>query len=151
MQGRKKILIVDDEEVNRRLLGAYFENDFAIYEASDGREAIRVIEQQGDLIAMILLDLIMPNLDGFGVLQYLNDYGYIGDVPVILITVDDATEREEQAFDLGVSDFITKPFHPRIVQKRVHNVIDLFEGNRRLRYIIEEQNAMIYDNCVHMK
>ena len=94
---------------------------------------------------MILLDIIMPGIDGFEVLQFLNDYGYITEIPVILITVDNTIGREEQAFDMGVSDFITKPFNPSVVVKRVRNIVDLYERTKQLRQIVEEQNVVIFE------
>lgn len=145
MQKRGKLLIVDDEAVNRALLASYLEEEYEIIQAVDGKDAIEKIQEYGLNLTMILLDIIMPEVDGFEVLQFLNDYGYITEVPVILITVDNTIGREEQAFDMGVSDFIMKPFNPSVVVKRVRNIVDLYERTRQLRQIVEEQNVMIFE------
>ena len=106
---KRNMLIIDDEEVNRRLLKSYFEDEYNVIEAVDGKQGIEKLQQYNMEISIILLDIIMPNIDGFEVLKFLNNYGYIGEIPVILITADTTMGREEQAFDLGVSDFIYKP------------------------------------------
>lgn len=142
---KDKLLIVDDEELNRSLLKNYLEKDYEIIEAADGYEAMEKIQECGLALSMILLDIIMPRLDGFGVLKFLNEYGYISEIPVILITADKRSGREEMAFDLGVSDFILKPFNPAVVVKRVRNIDDLFKRTKELRRIVEEQNMMIYE------
>lgn len=145
MQKRGKLLIVDDEAVNRTLLASYLKEEYEIIQAVDGKDAIEKIQKYGLDLTMILLDIIMPGVDGFKVLQFLNDYGYITEVPVILITVDHTIGREEQAFDMGVSDFIMKPFNPSVVVKRVRNIVDLYERTKQLRQIVEEQNVMIFE------
>ena len=145
LEEKNKMLIVDDEEVNRALLNSYFKNEYDVIEAVDGQEAIDILHREGTAITVILLDVIMPNVDGFTVLQFLNDYGFIGEVPVILITVDTTMGREEQAFDMGVSDFINKPFNPVVVVKRVKNIVDLFSTTKQLRLMVEEQNMLIYE------
>lgn len=145
MISRGKLLIVDDEAVNRALLESYLKDEYEVIQAVDGQDAIDKIQQYGLELTMILLDIIMPGVDGFGVLNFLNDYGYITEIPVILITVDNTIGREEQAFDMGVSDFITKPFNPSVVVKRVRNIVDLYERTKQLRQIVEEQNVMIFE------
>lgn len=147
---KDKLLIVDDEEINRKLLRSYLEKDYEIIEAVDGYDAMEKIQEHGLELSMILLDVIMPKLDGFGVLKFLNEYGYILEVPVILITADKRTGREEMAFDMGVSDFITKPFNPSVVVKRVKNIDELFKRTQELRRIVEEQNVMIYEQTEQM-
>lgn len=145
MPNRGKLLIVDDEAVNRTLLESYLKEEYEIVQAVDGQDAIHKVQQFGLELTMILLDIIMPGIDGFEVLQFLNDYGYITEIPVILITVDNTIGREEQAFDMGVSDFITKPFNPSVVVKRVRNIVDLYERTKQLRQIVEEQNVVIFE------
>ncbi len=142
---KSKLLIIDDEEVNRELLREFLSKDYDVIMAMDGQDGLKKIQEYGLELSIILLDVMMPNLDGFGVLQFLNDYGFINEVPVILITADNSNGREEQAFDMGVSDFITKPFNPSVVVKRVHNIDDLFKRTKELRMIVEEQNTMIYE------
>lgn len=145
MLKRGKLLIVDDEAVNRTLLESYLKDEYEIIQAVNGQDAINKIQQYGLELTMILLDIIMPEVDGFEVLKFLNDYGYITEIPVILITSDNTTGREEHAFDMGVSDFISKPFNPSVVVKRVRNIVDLYERTKQLRQIVEEQNVMIFE------
>ena len=90
-------------------------------------------------ISLILLDLIMPEKSGFDVLEFMSDYGFIPEIPVIIVTVEANYENEMKAFEYGVSDFITKPFYPQIVQKRVKNVIDLYDTQKNLRRLLDEQ------------
>jgi putative two-component system response regulator len=142
---RGKILIVDDEPINRMLLEEYLTDEYEIIQAEDGEVAVKKIQELGLELKVILLDIIMPNLDGFGVLKFLSDYGYMGELPVILITGDNSTGIEEAAFDLGVSDFIRKPFNPPVVVKRVRNIVDLFERTKQLRQIVEEQNEELME------
>ena len=123
----KTILIVDDALTNRVLLKRYLEDDYNIIEAENGQRAIDIINEQQLNISLILLDLIMPEKSGFDVLEFMSDYGFIPEIPVIIVTVE------------GVSDFITKPFYPQIVQKRVKNVIDLYDTQKNLRRLLDEQ------------
>lgn len=135
----KTILIVDDALTNRVLLKRYLEDDYNIIEAENGQRAIDIIDEQQLNISLILLDLIMPEKSGFDVLEFMSDYGFIPEIPVIIVTVEANYENEMKAFEYGVSDFITKPFYPQIVQKRVKNVIDLYDTQKNLRRLLDEQ------------
>ena len=135
----KTILIVDDALTNRVLLKRYLEDDYNIIEAENGQRAIDIIDAQQLNISLILLDLIMPEKSGFDVLEFMSDYGFISEIPVIIVTVEANYENEMKAFEYGVSDFITKPFYPQIVQKRVKNVIDLYDTQKNLRRLLDEQ------------
>lgn len=135
----KTILIVDDALTNRVLLKRYLEDDYNIIEAENGQRAIDIIDEQQLNISLILLDLIMPEKSGFDVLEFMSDYGFISEIPVIIVTVEANYENEMKAFEYGVSDFITKPFYPQIVQKRVKNVIDLYDTQKNLRRLLDEQ------------
>ncbi len=135
----KKILVVDDLKVNRDILRKYLENKYEIMEACDGEEAIELIEKHQLGISLILLDLVMPKKTGFDVLNYLTEYGYMSEIPIIIITSEAYYEVELKAFDYGVSDFVTKPFYPQIVQKRVQNLIDLYDTQKNLRTLLDEQ------------
>ena len=139
MMDKKKILIVDDAFTNRALLKKYLEDEYEIIEAANGQEAIDIIKEQQLSISLVLLDLVMPVKDGFDVLDFMNDYGFIPEMPVIIITVEANYESEMKAFEYGVSDFVTKPFYPQIVRKRVKNIIDLYETQKNLRQLLDEQ------------
>ena len=139
MSERKKVLIVDDLEVNRAILAQIFMEDYDIIEAEDGIKAIEMIEEYGNSIIVVLLDVIMPNLDGFGVMDYMKANGYEGNIPVILITADNSAQTEERGYESKVSDIITKPFKVSVVKRRVQNVIDLYEYQKNLELTVEEQ------------
>lgn len=135
----KKILIVDDAVTNRVLLKKYLEDDYEIMEAADGQQAIEIIQKQQLNISLILLDLVMPEKSGFDVLDFMEEYGYMNEIPVIIITVEKNYESEMKAFEYGVSDFVAKPFYPQIVRKRIKNILDLYETQRNLRQLLDEQ------------
>ncbi len=135
----KKILIVDDAVTNRVLLKKYLEDDYEIMEAADGQQAIEIIQKQQLNISLILLDLVMPEKSGFDVLDFMEEYGYMTEIPVIIITVEKNYESEMKAFEYGVSDFVAKPFYPQIVRKRIKNILDLYETQRNLRQLLDEQ------------
>ena len=139
MMKNKKILIVDDAVTNRVLLKKYLEDDYEIMEAADGQQAIEIIQKQQLNISLILLDLVMPEKSGFDVLDFMEEYGYMTEIPVIIITVEKNYESEMKAFEYGVSDFVAKPFYPQIVRKRIKNILDLYETQRNLRQLLDEQ------------
>ena len=136
---QRKILIVDDIESNRAILRRYLEDEYEIIEACDGEEAIQVIQEEQLNLELVLLDLVMPKKNGFDVLEYMNEFGFIPAIPVIIITVESNYENEMKAFEFGVNDFITKPFYPQIVRKRVKNIIDLYETQQNLKQLLDEQ------------
>lgn len=136
---KDKILVVDDMEINREILNSIFQDVYEVVSAKDGKEAIeRVNQGTGDLSA-ILLDIVMPKLDGFGVLEYMFDRGLMNSVPVILITSDTTSQSKKRAYDLGVSDIISKPFEANIVRKRVSNLVDLYHHKNRLETMVQKQ------------
>lgn len=140
---RDKILIVDDVELNRSILGAILENEYTIVEAENGKQALELIEELKDEISVILLDLIMPEMDGMQVLAELNKRKIIGMIPVLVISGENSYETEKECFDLGVSDYIAKPFNNVIIQKRVKNVAGLYEYKLQLEEKVEEQTAVL--------
>lgn len=140
---KKKILIVDDMEVNRVILSKMFREEYEILQAENGLEAIDIISKEAKDIQVILLDIIMPKMDGFGVLSYLNDHDYIKEIPVIFITGDTSTDSQKKGYDFGVSDIIVKPFDVNIVRKRVHNLVELYVHKNRLEEIVEDQTLKI--------
>lgn len=140
---QKEILIVDDQEVNRFILGQIFKDRYTILEASNGADAMEIIKSHIKTLAVILLDYIMPNMDGFEVLKQMNAKKYLRFIPVIMITTDQSVEVESQGFSEGASDFITKPFQPSIVLKRTQNIIDLFEYKNGLERLVSLQTMKI--------
>lgn len=140
---RNKILIVDDEEVNRELLKQMFEKDYEILEASNGKDAIVMVGKYMDEIAIILLDIMMPVLNGYQVLQVLSAKKIINKIPVILITASDDEKAELQCYSLGATAVITKPFATKVVIKRVLSTIEMYKNIESLELTVESQNKEI--------
>ncbi len=123
---KKEILIVDDSEINRNMLRLMLEDDYDITEAENGSEALSIIEKDDHIFRLVLLDLVMPVMDGFDFLKELQNRKLYQQLPVIIISADTSTESLDKAYSLGAVDFFTKPFNPNIVSHRVNNVITLY-------------------------
>ena len=127
------ILIVEDNEMNRLLLSRILESAYTVHTAENGRQALEEIERLGTRLSIVLLDIIMPVMNGFDVLRAMNAGNITDDIPVIMISSDDDAETVRKAFSLGVSDFIGKPYNAGAVKQRVNNTIKLFAKQRRNR------------------
>lgn len=136
---KDKILIVDDSQMNREFLKEILCHDYDIILAENGVEAISLMKNHLSSLSLILLDLIMPEMDGFEVLTYMNKYQWIHDIPVMIISSENSGKYIGRVYDLGASDFISRPFNVNIVQKRVSNIISLYSKQRRLKDIVTEQ------------
>lgn len=134
-----KILIVDDSEMNREILSAILGDEFEILEAENGEECISVIRKYGTSISLVLLDIVMPVMDGFEVLEFLNKYQWIDDIPVIMISSEDSATSVKKAYEMGVSDYINRPFDAEVVHRRVFNTIKLYAKQRKLIALITNQ------------
>lgn len=139
---KQQLLIVDDEEINRTILSMMFDADYDIIEASNGEMAIEAIENSKDL-ALILLDVIMPVMNGFGVLDYMREHELLEKIPVILITSQTPQESEEKAYEYGIADVMHKPFEPSIVKRRASNIIALYQSQRNMEIKLKEQEITI--------
>lgn len=124
---KRRILIVDDSEMNREILTGILENEYDIVEAEDGKKAIAVMEEGLYSFSIVLLDITMPELDGFGVLQVMQQRNWLKELPVIIISAETSDEYIGHAYEMGVSDYFSRPFDARIVNTRVRNTIALFE------------------------
>lgn len=131
----KTMLVVDDMEINRASLESIFETDYRILQAGDGEEALRILEEQNYKVNMILLDLMMPGMNGQTFMQERKNDPRILNIPVVIITADDTTEQQLLTMELGASDYIVKPFIPEIVTRRVQNVWD---STRRKKEVLQE-------------
>ena len=146
-EGKKAtILVVDDAEINRTILSSILGNEFNVIEATGGKECIEDLEKYGSKLSLILLDIVMPDINGFDVLKYMTINHYIEDIPVITITDDESEQTIRKAYELGVSDFINRPFDAKVVYRRVSNTINLYEKQKRListvsREIIEKEKS----------
>ena len=136
---KQQVLIVDDSIVNRELLSEMLGNDFRILEASNGAECIEKLKEYGTGISIVLLDMIMPVMDGYGVLDYMNRKHWIDDIPVIMISGEDSESYVRKAYEMGVSDYISRPFDVKVVYQRVVNTIKLYAKQRRLIRMVTDQ------------
>lgn len=126
MKGNRKILVVDDKGINRYMLGGIFRENYDIVEAGGGVEAIELLEKEKDELAVVLLDIIMPGIDGFGVLEFMRENSMLEQIPVVIVTDDSSEETSVKAFEYNVADMVIKPFEPRIIRRRVQNIIELY-------------------------
>lgn len=136
---RYRILIVDDSEMNRRILSEMLKGEFEILEAENGEACLDMLDRYETKISLILLDIVMPGMDGFGVLEYMNRNNLIRDIPVIMISGEDSGETMKRAYEWGVSDYIKRPFDMEVVHRRVLNTIKLYAKQRRLVALVTNQ------------
>ena len=136
---RYRILIVDDSEMNRMILSEMLKGEFEILEAENGSVCLDMLSRYEMKISLILLDIVMPGMDGFGVLEYMNRNNLIGDIPVIMISGEDSGKVIKQAYEWGVSDYIKRPFDMEVVHRRVLNTIKLYAKQRRLVAMVTNQ------------
>ena len=133
------ILIVDDCDMNREILREILSSDYSIMEACGGEEALSMIHQFGTGISLVLLDIVMPGMDGFEVLSYMNQDHTIEDIPVIMISSEDSEAFIRRAYEMGASDYVSRPFDAKVVYRRVTNNIKLYAKQRRLIRMVTEQ------------
>lgn len=139
---RQKILIVDDSEMNREMLKAILGEGYKYAEAVDGAQALRMLREDMH-IDLVLLDINMPKMDGFAVLEHMNRFRWIDEIPVIMISAADDRESIKRCYSLGVADYIRRPFNSYIVQRRVQNTLRLYANQKRLMGMVSDQ---IYRN-----
>lgn len=136
IQNKPRILIVDNSEFNRAILKEILEETYEIIEADGGNEALHKIDEYGMKISLVLLDIIMPEKDGFEVLKYMEEERLISDIPVIIISSEDSANYIRRAYEMGVSDYINRPFDANIVYQRVSNTVKLYAKQRRLMAMV---------------
>lgn len=136
---KQQILIVDDSEINREILKEILKEDYRILEAANGEECLEQLERYGTGISLVLLDIVMPEMDGFEVLAAMNQNHWIEDIPVIMISSEDSDSYIRRAYEMGVSDYISCPFDAKIVYQRVLNMIKLYAKQRRLIRLVTRQ------------
>lgn len=146
----ENILIVDDEEINRAILANLFSPEYHIIEAENGLAGLDVIENSAITLSAVLLDVVMPQMDGLQVLRRLSQQGYLKKVPIFLITADAGSNTLREAYELGVMDVIFKPVVPYIVQRRVNSVVELFRARRRLGAEVERQRDQLLLQAQHL-
>ena len=148
---RNVAVVVDDVEINRDMLADMLEEKFVIREASNGQDALDIIHAGEADVAVLLLDLMMPVLNGIGVLEALKSEGLMDRFPVLIISGESDQEMEEKCLAWGVSDFIKKPFNPRLVRHRVDNAVALFSYKNELEERVREQAAAILEQNEKLK
>lgn len=140
---RDTLLIVDDVDINRDILSCILEEDYRIVTAQDGIEAMEYIDSDADSLVGILLDMVMPKMDGYAVLKELNERGILSRIPVLIISSEDSRAVERECFIAGASDFLHKPFDRELVRTRVHNTVSLFTYKCHLEDKVEEQTRIL--------
>lgn len=136
---KEKILIVDDSEMNRSILADMLGDDYEIVEAENGVEAVSYLRTHENEISLVLLDIVMPKMDGFEVLAIMNKCHWIDEIPVIMISAEMTPVYVDRAYDMGVTDYISRPFDGRIVRRRVMNTIVLYSKQRKLVGMVSDQ------------
>lgn len=136
---RQQILIVDDSQINCEILAEILKDEYLILEAANGEECINLLKQYGTGIALLLLDINMPVMDGFEVLALMNRKHWIEDIPVIIISSENSASYVRRAYEMGASDYISRPFDVQVVHQRVSNTIKLYAKQRRLISLVTDQ------------
>ena len=136
---KQRILIIDDSELNRAILADMLADEYEIMEAENGLQGVGMLQQREADISLVLLDIVMPEMDGFGVLEVMAENHWIEDIPVIMISAESGSSHIERAYELGVTDFISRPFDALIVHRRVVNTIMLYAKQKRLANMVAEQ------------
>ena len=138
MDKRQKILIVDDAEFNREILKEFLGEAYSYLEAENGIQAIRILEENPE-IDLMLLDVNMPQMNGFEVLEWMNQFHWIDETPVIMISSEGSVDAMRKAYEMGITDYITRPFDSVIVKKRVQNTLELYANQKRLISVVVDQ------------
>lgn len=136
---KQQILIVDDSEMNREILTEMLQDDFRILEAENGEEALKMLKQYGTGISLMLLDIVMPVMNGFEVLAAMAREHWMDDIPVIMISSEGSEDYIRRAYEMGIADYIRRPFDAKIVYQRVFNTIKLYVKQRRLISLVADQ------------
>ena len=139
MQTKPQILLVDDSALNRAILAEILGSDYRILEAENGKECMKKLQAEAGDIALVLLDIIMPEMDGFEVLEAMNASHVIEDIPVIMISSDDSLATLRRSYDLGASDYVNRPFDTQIVHRRVTNTVKLYAKQRCLAQMVSDE------------
>ena len=139
MNRKAKILIADDAEINRAILSDILAPDYEILEAADGEEAVAYLNQYPTEIALVLLDIMMPKMDGFEVLTIMNRDGMLNHIPVIIVSAETADSYIDHAYHLGAAEYISRPFHKMTVRHRIENTVKLYAKQKHLENVVTEQ------------
>ncbi len=148
----RSILVVDDNEINRGILGEIFRDKYNIIEAGNGVEAIKALDENKGALAAMLLDIVMPEMDGYAVLEAMQEKDNLNDtIPVLMITADTSTEAERTSYQKGAADVIHKPFDPVIVDRRVSRTVELYDHKNNLESQVDDQTRVLKKQFVYLK
>ena len=139
MKKKYKILVVDDSRFNRAVMTSMLGKDYFLEEACDGKEAMLILEDHAEEFSLVLLDIVMPVMDGFETLGMMNKNGWIKSIPVIMISAETVPSYIDRAYDLGVLDYISRPFDERTVRRRVISTIMLSAKQKELEHMVADQ------------
>lgn len=148
---KRTVLIVDDEAVNRRILGKLLQDQYTIIEAADGKEALALLAANADLVSAVLLDIVMPGMDGYAVLRAMSQNPELSKIPVIVSSQRDGEEAEIRALSLGAQDFIAKPYKAEIVRRRLSNLINFRETAALINKVERDELTGLYNKQFFMK
>ena len=141
--GKTYLLIVDDVEINRAILSSIFEDEFDIVEAENGQQALGELRRYEGKIAAVLLDVVMPVMNGFEMLRYMKKHQIGQEIPIFLITADASEKNMYEGYSLGVKDVIEKPFIPYFLKRRIKSVVNLYCTREQLKETVEHQAEII--------
>lgn len=141
---KRNVLIVDDNDINREILHQILSDEYDVMEAANGQEALEMLHQMKEEISAVLLDLVMPVMDGYKVLKQMQEDAFLSKIPVIVATGDDAEDAEIQALVLGAHDFIVKPYKPAIIKQRLRNTINFRETAAFVNAVERDELTGIY-------
>ena len=139
----QKILVVDDAELNRELLHEILKDEYTVEMAEDGEQALEKLQESKEKVGAMLLDLHMPGMDGFAVIAAMKEKGWLKKIPVLVISSENTAVVENRCLELGVSDFIHRPFESSIVRNRVRNTMELFASRNQLEQRVEVQTETL--------
>lgn len=148
---KKTVIIADDVELNREILSDILCNDYRIVEAENGQEALDALEKKGDDVCVLLMDLMMPVMNGIEALTKMQADGWTKKIPILIISSESLASIEQQCLELGANDFIKKPFNPMIVQHRIRNSIELYQHQRELQKKVGEQSARLSEQAKRLR
>ena len=148
---KNTILIVEDMEINREMLAEIFRDEYEILEAENGEEGLRMLMENIDTVAAVLLDVVMPVMNGFEVLEQLKNQDLIPQIPIIMITGETSVEYERRGYEYGVVEYIHKPYHAPVVKQMVKNNIDLYSYKTQLESLVKSQTAELEEQNALLK
>ncbi len=148
---KKKMLVVDDVELNRAILSELFSNSYEVIEAENGQQAIDKLKENSNDLAIILLDIVMPVMDGLTALEEIGRLGYLKSIPVVLLTAESTERISLKVYELGASDVISKPYNPAVVRQRVNNIVELYDYRHDLEEEVRRQTVILEEQAEKLK